>query len=159
MNSHLSDSELTELVMGAGSETSEKHLEGCPVCRDELSRLNESIRLFRNAAIGWSVHQELKVTHTPLRRPARSIRSWAVAVVLAALIVIVGVHFKSHEIDWLGRHTGTATTSDAGHSVERQIQEDNELLSRLSGELARGVPVPLKPLQVSLVAQAGKNDN
>jgi anti-sigma factor RsiW len=163
MNSHLSDSELTDHLLGFASEESQLHLERCPACRKELSRLQESIQLFRTAAIKWSENQELNRTTLRTRKSGSvgrlvMIRRFAVVAALVVFAVIVGFHLKDHQPILWRRLTGMEVISSDTRS-QSQIAKDNELLSRLTSELSENVPAPMQPLQISQISQEEQNDH
>jgi hypothetical protein len=161
MNSHLSDLELTDYLLGSASEASQIHLESCPACQNELNELKKSIQLYRSAATGWSENRELEISRAPMPEPARLnrpilIARWAMA---AALVVfIAGFHFKNYQANWWRGLRRTAVVTSDGRS-RSEIERDNELLSRLTSELSESVPAPMQPLQISQISQSDKNDH
>ena len=161
MNLHLSDLELTDYLLGAGSEASEIHMQSCPACRSELTRVSESIQLFRTAAIGWSVNQQLekKREAMPVRawlnRPLLIAR-WVMSAALVCFVFIVGFHFKNYQIPGWQSSSERGTTTDTA-AFQTEIEKDNELLSHLNRELSKNVPAPMQPLQISRVTETENN--
>jgi hypothetical protein len=160
MNSHLSDAELTDHLLGVASKASEMHLQSCPTCRTELTRVSESIQLFRTAAIDWSVDQASGQKPDVLRerawlgRPPQTAR-WAVAGALVCFALVLGLLFGNYHLPRWQASSPSGTAADRA-DFQTEIEKDNELLSHLNSELSKSVPAPMQPLQISLVTQTEK---
>jgi hypothetical protein len=154
MNSHLSDVELTNQLLGIPSEAAEIHLELCPVCRRELEQMRESIQVFRAAAIDWSESQRGVVGGSRPRASARLNQRrvfalGAMTAALIALIVVAAFQFRYSRLRaWVG-----SPTSGMRESAQTVIARDNELLSQVNTELSETVAVPMQPLQISLSSE------
>jgi anti-sigma factor RsiW len=153
MNAHLTHEELTDKLLGDSSLTVNAHLLECPGCADELERLKGLISSFRDAAHAWSesnlatVERNSERTERPTRWPAAN---W-ILVAAALLLLVAGSTAYLH----VQRMAGVATSAQVSTPVvnpgltQSQLDQDNELLSQVSGELAESVPAPMQPLLVS----------
>jgi hypothetical protein len=119
--------------------------------------VSESIQLFRTAAIGWSVNQELGKKQEAMREPAwlnrpPVIARWAMTAALVCFVLILGFHFGNYQIPGWQTSSRSGTTTDTA-AFQTEIEKDNELLSHLNSELYKNVPTPMQPLQISLVTE------
>jgi hypothetical protein len=153
MNAHLTHEELTDKLLGASSLTVNAHLLECPGCANELERLKGSLSSFRDAAHAWSesslatVERNWERTERPTSWPAAN---W-ILVAAALLLLVAGSTAYLH----VQRMAGVATSAQVSTPVvnpgltQAQLDQDNQLLSQVSGELAESVPAPMQPLLVS----------
>jgi hypothetical protein len=153
MNAHLTHEEMTDKLLGASSLTVNAHLLECPACAGELERLKGSISTFRDATHAWGEDNVVAVE----RNWARSERStkWLgsnwILVAAALLLFVAGSAVYLH----LQRMAGVAMSAKVSMPLaspglsKSQLDQDNELLSQVSGELAESVPSPMQPLLVS----------
>ena len=164
MNAHLTHEELTDTLMGASSLTVNAHLLECTACAHELERLKSSISSFRDAAHAWS-EDNLVATKNDWERALNPTR-WQAAkwiLVAAALILFVAgslTYLHEQRIAVLAKSaqvSASAANSALSQSQlsQSQIDQDNQLLSLVSGELAESVPGPMQPLLVSESAASG----
>ncbi len=152
MNAHLTHEEITDKLLGASSLTVNAHLLECPACASELEKLEDSISAFRDAAHAWSddnlvaVERNWERTERPTRWPAAN---W-ILVAAALLLFVAGsaVYLHVRQMAGIGTSAKVSTPVNPGLS-QSQLDQDNQLLSQVSGELAESVPVPMQPLLVS----------
>lgn len=96
METHLSDEQLFETLMGAGNPRVEAHLASCPECRGRLDRLRSLTAAFRDSAHaqaeqpeGFWTRQRASAASRLSGRPAHPL-TWAAAIaaaVLAAMLI------------------------------------------------------------------------
>jgi anti-sigma factor RsiW len=159
MNAHLTHEELTDKLLGASSLTVNAHLLECPACASELERLKGSISTFRDAAHAWSDDNLLAVERNWARteRPARwSAANW-ILVAAALLLFVAGSSVYLHMKQTAGIGTSAKVSTPAVNPglSQSQLDQDNQLLSQVSGELAESVPAPMQPLLVSESTASG----
>jgi hypothetical protein len=159
MNSHLTHEELTEKLLGASSLTVNAHLLECSTCAHELERVRGSIAGFREAAHAWGEgnavtgERNWERTPVPSRWPAAS---WV--LVAAALILFAGgsavyvYQQRSAELATSAKVSAPLVNSALSQS---QLDQDNQLLSQVSGELSESVPSAMQPLLVSESTSSG----
>jgi anti-sigma factor RsiW len=153
MNAHLTHEELTDKLLGASSLTVNAHLLECPACASELEKVKGSISTFRDAAHAWSddnlvaVERNRARTERPSRWPAAN---W-ILVAAALLLFVAGSAVYLHVQRMAGIATAATISTPAANSglSQSQLDQDNQLLSQVSGELAESVPAPMQPLLVS----------
>jgi hypothetical protein len=153
MNAHLTHEELTDKLLGASSLTVNAHLLECPGCTNELERLKGSLSSFRDAAHAWSesnlstVERNWERTERPTRWQAAN---W-ILVAAALLSFVAGSAVYLHVQRMAGISTSAKVSAPAVNAglSKSQLDQDNELLSQVSGELAESVPAPMQPLLVS----------
>jgi len=159
MNAHLTHEELTDKLLGASSLTVNAHLLQCSTCTHELERLKGSISSFRDATRAWGEENAVTVERSwaqaqnPTRWPAANWILVAAAMILCATGSTVYLHQQ--------RMAGLAASAKvSAHAVtsgvsQSQLDQDNQLLSQVSGELAESVPAPMQPLLVSESTTSG----
>ena len=152
---HLTQEELTDNLLGVSSLTVNAHLLGCPACAQELDRLKSSIADFRVAAHSWSESAMATTERNALHGRGVSARSplatgWI--VVAAAMILFVAgstIYLRQRRIEGQAHSTQVVTSLPSPRLSQAQLDQDNELLSQVSSELAEAVPAPMQPLLVS----------
>ena len=153
MNAHLTHEEMTDKLLGSSSLTVNAHLLECPACAHELERLKGSISSFREGAHAWgednlvAVERNWAHTERPTRWPAAN---W-ILVAAALLLFVAGSSVYLHVQRMAGISTSAKVTTPVVNPglSKSQLDQDNELLSQVSGELAESVPAPMQPLLVS----------
>lgn len=151
MSAHLTQEELTDNLLGASSLTVNAHLLNCPACAGELRRLKASIADFRGAAQSWSETAALveeRGTQQVLRSPARSRFASRWILVAALVLCIVGTTAYLRQQQILSQSHSTQPTTAPAVS-QSQLDQDNLLMSQVSGELAEEVPAAMRPLLIS----------
>lgn len=160
---HLTHEELTDNLLGVSSLTVNAHLLSCPACASELERVKNSIASFRSAAHAWSEDSLVAPESTRSSATGRA-AVWPARWILATAALVL---FAAGSLTYLQRErtasqthsaqVSTATTS-AGLS-QAQLDQDNELLSQVNGELSEAVPAPIQPLLVSESVGSGATTN
>ena len=164
MNAHLTPEELTEQLLGSSSLTVNAHLLGCPACAGELDGLKSSISNFRDSAHNWSDDNLATVESASLRlqsqTPRRPYAGWI--LVAAAMILLVAgsaAYLRQSRIPNQAHVVQVATPVANAQESQSQLDQDNQLLSEVSGELAESVPAPMEPLLVSESGTSGAVTN
>jgi predicted anti-sigma-YlaC factor YlaD len=153
MNSHLTHEELIDKLLGASSLTVNTHLLECSACAHELERLKGSIASFRDAAQAWGEDNAVTVERNRARTPSPA--RWAAAswvLVAAALILFAGgsaVYIYQQHLAGLATSAKVSATAGNPALSPSQLDQDNQLLSQVSGELSESVPAAMQPLLVS----------
>jgi hypothetical protein len=151
---HLTKEELTDNLLGVTSLTVNAHLLSCPACTHELEQLKGAIAHFRGAARSWS--EDTLTAAESGTAGARTLRSaswsarWILVTAAMILFVVGSLTFLRREQIASQVHPAQVETSMAsGGLSQAQLDQDNQLLSQVSGELSEAVPAPMQPLLVS----------
>jgi predicted anti-sigma-YlaC factor YlaD len=155
---HLTQEELTDKLLGVPSLTVNAHLLSCPACADELQQVKNSIANFRSAAHHWS---DDAVTAASRASRARTSPGgfWAARWIMVAAVVII---FVAGSVTYLHQKQANqaqsvqfSTPAPSTGLSQAQLDQDNQLLSEVSGELSEAVPAPMQPLLVSESSGSG----
>ena len=151
MNTHLSEEEFTERLLGMESAAAEKHLAECGACREEMARVGAALGMYREAAVEWSASRPAPV-RLGVRAAARAKNSWmpvAGWAVAAGLVVAIGVPVMRHVED--GRSGAVTTVAGATGPVSADaISQDNAMM----GEINAAITQPdLSPVHVYKMEQ------
>jgi predicted anti-sigma-YlaC factor YlaD len=150
---HLTKEELTDKLLGVPSLTVNAHLLSCPACTDELKQMKDSIANFRNAAHAWSDNAVVAASGRASRAHTLPGRFWAARwiIVTAAVIIFVAgsVSYLHQKQTNQAQSVQVSTPAPRVGLSQAQLDQDNQLLSEVSGELSEAVPAPMQPLLVS----------
>ena len=153
MTEHLSDEELTDHLVGICSERVEGHLGSCQLCSNELAQVKASIGVLRSAVRGLN---ELPISSGASAETARALPLWAGCAmpgwaITAALVLCTSLSGVFYGKLLLGgsRSPDAAGRAGVASSPQREIERDNELLSRIDAEISESVPSSMRPLQIS----------
>jgi len=144
---HLSDENLTELLLGTPEEAVAAHVAGCEACRAELARLSAAVsrasewtRAAAERPAGFWYTQRQAILEGVSARPQRShLTAWA--SVLAALVLTAVL---------LGRVSvePNLMTGNGGNSVDSAaapVDPDDELMAEIQASVRRPVPRAFEP--------------
>jgi hypothetical protein len=155
MNAHLTHEELTDKLLGAVNA----HLLECSACASELERLKGSIATFRDAAHAWSEDNLVAVERgwASTETSTKWLSAHWILVAAALLLFVAGSAVYLHVQRMAGIETSAKVSVPVGSPglSKSQLDQDNELLSQVSGELAESVPAPMQPLLVSDSTNSG----
>jgi hypothetical protein len=158
MNSHLSDAELKDQLLGIGSQTAETHLSACSTCRKQLQETEESIAFFRTAVITWSESEE-SVAGNAGRLPVLAKRTvnfqrvaWIACVALFC-VSVAGLYWRHSMVQ-----REVAATQNARSIETPDTQADNTLFLQVTNAVSAPVPAPMQALQIP-IPQAKQFDN
>jgi predicted anti-sigma-YlaC factor YlaD len=151
---HLTKEELTDNLLGVPSLTVNAHLLSCPACAHELEQMKGSIASFRGAAHAWTEDAlsaaESKTAGAYTLRTASWPSRW---ILVAAAMILFGVgsitYLRQQQIASQAHPAQVATSMASAGLSQAQLDQDNQLLSQVSGELSEAVPAPMQPLLVS----------
>lgn len=134
---HLTDEQFTDLLLGldeAGSAAS--HLAVCGHCRQELTRVEQTMGMMREASMDWS-RQRVAAMPQPqpgfLARFGLTFRPAAGIAMAAALAIAVSVPFLTrddHAPQQAVQHKSPVISAE-------QLAADNELLAAINQEIAQ----------------------
>jgi hypothetical protein len=134
MISHLSSEQISRLLAGDATPEEEQHAGNCAECEPDLSRVRETLAVFRYSVQKWA--DENGATRVPdsefLRNEASAWRKGPVrwALVAAAVIILIVVPLYENVRD---RHR------------EADTSEDAVLLEQVNAHLSRTVASPMEP--------------
>lgn len=152
MNRHLTDEQFTDLLLGLDDGTAAAHLNSCEHCRHEMTRVEETMGMLREASMDWS-RQRVAAMPTPqpgfFERLGLSFRPAAGMAMAAVLAVAVAVPF-------LIRDTDAPQQASVQHMspvpTAEQIAADNELMSAINQEIAQ----PAAQHEAAFASESGK---
>jgi hypothetical protein len=147
MKRHLSPEEISEaLIGGVGRQDVDEHLQSCPACLSEATKLHAAILNYAGAAREWSRELdsgEFRVA--PVREAKKS--GWRVpkivvglAAAMVVLLVAFGVFFRRHQ---------TAPT-EALNSVSDEV-----LMQQIDDGVSRRAPEAMEPLVRAISENTG----
>lgn len=134
--SHLTDEQFADLLLGLPSPSVRAHLELCPHCSDEAQRVSGAISSFAQQSRLWAErHAASLPAHKPgwqpvlprLHRP----QAWAAVALTIALASGLGVSLR---IDHT-RSSQQLAVQPVAVVPSTTLTEDNQLLSAIDGEL------------------------
>ena len=137
LTKHLSPEEISDaLIGGVGRRDVDEHLQSCPECLAEATKLYAAILTFAGAAREWS--REIDSGEFRLA-PARETGkrwcapriAWGLAAAMVVLLVAFGVFFRRRQ---------TAPT-EALNSVSDEV-----LMQQIDDEVSRRAPEAMEPL-------------
>ena len=146
LTGHLSEEQFGELLSGISGQaltSAQAHLATCDQCAAELSSLNDSLSLFRQASKAYA-DSELR-RFPPVSMPARSILApaftpmyWAAA---AALLLAAILPMQS-----LRQHTFRPGPSATAGLPESASQSDQALLEDVQTYMSASIPTSMEAL-------------
>jgi hypothetical protein len=164
MSAHITQEEMTELLMGTRTSTLDCHLQACAECRDELERVKSSLALFRTASHAWSERAASKTSEMQqvisLPRATSYASWWKLAAVAAVLLIVFAAAYRIKRTSPNGNTAKVTTPSTiTTESSQNQIAQDNELLAQVNSEISESVPTPMQPLQISAASSNSSSQN
>lgn len=137
MTVHLTDEQLTDVLLGQAGGDTQRHLESCEACRREASTVDGGIRAYVDTA---RVAAPTAAGDLRYRR-SRAWVSWSGALAAAAAVVV-----------WIS--VAPRPSNDAPAALDA----DHELLLSVERSLRRDVPSALEPasLIVADIGEAGR---
>lgn len=155
---HLTKEELTDKLLGVPSLTVNAHLLSCPACVNELEQVKNSIANFHTAAHAWSEHALMAAGRASRARTSPG-GFWAARWIMVAAALLV---FVAGSLSYLhqkqtnpAQSVQVSTPAPSTGLSQAQLDQDNQLLSEVSGELSEAVPAPMQPLLVSESSGSG----
>jgi hypothetical protein len=170
MSAHITQEEMTELLMGTRTSTLDCHLRACAECREEFERVKSSLALFRTASHAWTESLASKTSEMQqlisLPRARTSYASWwKLAAVMAVLLIVFAAAYRIKHTSG-NDNTAKGTTPNAviaessqNQIAQDQIAQDNELLAQVNSEISESVPTPMQPLQISAASSNSSSQN
>jgi predicted anti-sigma-YlaC factor YlaD len=166
MSAHITHEEMTELLVGARTNTLDSHLQVCAECREELARVKGSLESFRTASLAWSERITSEAAETQqviaLSRRHSYVAWWRLAAIAAVLLIVFAAAYRIKR-SAVNDNTAMATPGAAvvestqGQIAEEQIAQDNELLAQVNSEISESVPSPMQPLQISAASSGSSS--
>jgi len=134
MISHLSSDQISRLMIGEATPQEAQHAVECAQCAEEVTRMRETLSMFRDSAQHWSERSGGSIAPNraflQAASPAFDVSPfrWALAMAVLILVVMVPV-YKS--------------ISDRHRAADA---EDALLLEQVNAHLSRNVAAPMEPL-------------
>jgi hypothetical protein len=134
---HLDDAQFTDLLLGIASREVTAHLDLCPQCREEASRVSGALGSFETQTRLWA---EQRAATTPrLTAPAPALSwfhhpasSWAAAAVAVLLVFGLALRGTNHPLE---PHQPQPTAAAAAPLSPATLESDNALLAAIDSEL------------------------
>src|SRR5436190_22032534 len=133
MTSHLSSGRIEMLLSGRATREEEQHAAGCLQCAAEISRLTETLSIFRDSVHAWAAHRSEAALSFGSSERARFRRfgiarfAWALALV-SFLLIAIPLYRMARD-----PQQDAVTVDDA------------VLLEQVNAQLSRVVPAPMEP--------------
>jgi anti-sigma factor RsiW len=135
---HLTERQISELLIGGARPGQEAHLENCPACAEELANLRGVLSQFRGSVRQWSEDQmgaEFEI------RPGRRAHPYLVPAIALALLLLLGIGVSR-----------VLTISPGGTPavpVVAEAESDAALLDEIRIDVERPIPGDMAPLLAS----------
>jgi hypothetical protein len=152
--SHLTDSQFSDLLLGANPPAVRAHLEACPQCAVEAERVSLAIGSFEQQSRLWAERRAAsQPTLVPHRQPAfawlhipASPQAWTAAALAIALAAGIGVAVRNdisvHKDHPQAVQQQVAMAQPAPTVSPSTLKADNALLSAIDGELRADESTP-----------------
>jgi hypothetical protein len=160
---HLSDEQFTDLLLGTIPPSVTAHLEACPPCAQEATRVSGAIGSFEQHSRLWaerraSTHPALAPAPQPvitwLTRPA-AWSAMAATLLLAAITGIGALHRTGHTVPFQQpAQQQVAAVQPAAQLSPATLQADNALLFAIDGELSADAAPPASLYGLKVGARA-----
>ncbi len=136
-DSHLTDQEFTDLLLGAIPPVVQAHLAACPQCSQEAERVSSAIGTFSAQSRLWA---ERRAAALPLRHPNSQTafgwlhrpQAWAAAGLALALAIGISLRVEHRRPP---QQPAVANVTPAGSVPPTTLKADNDLLTAIDGEL------------------------
>ncbi len=148
MNSHLTEDDLDEILMGIGSPAQNAHLAACDPCGERYAAFSVPFQAqmsrYNQATLDWSEARSNTISrdlaaHKPTPRLTLGALHAATAAVVMA--VALGVHGgMRHSLQAADEATAPAVTVTVAVDDQHEIASDNEMLRAIDSEI--GTPRP-----------------
>jgi len=132
-NTHLSDDELDEILIGIATVDASTHLAGCSACGDRFAAFQSQLDSFNHATMAWSEARANTISrdiaaHRPTQRVTlRAAWSSAVGFVVAA-------HHSSAPAPLAAIHAPMVMPEQEAVQ-QHEIASDNEMLAAIHSEI------------------------
>jgi hypothetical protein len=129
MNAHVERSELSEWILGIGSDQVARHLQTCGACRAEANALQNTIGSFKECvhleadrdALFWSRQRALIRARVTARRPAFLLRRTSVA----AMVLLLGAVLLLTQAPQVSQSANNDVADDALlQQVDNDVRQD-----------------------------------
>ena len=143
--SHLTDEQFADLLLGATPAAVQDHLKGCSACAEEADRVAGAIGSFEQQSRLWAERRAAtSPTLTPAPAPAfawlHRPQSWTAAALAIVLAAGFSVAARNHHAPVA--QTQVAKVQPTPAVSPSTLKADNELLSAIDGELRADESTP-----------------
>lgn len=135
MSTHLSDEQIAEMLIGAPSAGTDRHLQTCEDCRAQVASLEGVLGNFRSSANQLSGGEYRPIPLPP--RPSFSRLGFTLAAAVLAVIGIVSVQ------NW-----------QPTKPLPAILLSDVALLIQIDAQVSRGIPEAMEPLSQFLPTES-----
>jgi hypothetical protein len=141
---HITDGQLTDLMLGSASNEVKAHLKSCATCADEAAQFSFAVGSFEQESRIWA---ERQAATTPAVRPESQSSAgwlhipaaWGAAAVAIAIGITLGVTHTGVHPD--AQVAGSAATTAVASQVSADtLKADNKLLEAIDGKLRWSEP-------------------
>jgi hypothetical protein len=145
---HLTEEALNDVLIGMGSEESERHMAACPECRARVEEFSSEIELMNATSMAWSRQRAAQMPDPQpnagvWRFPLATMGWVAAAVLLIAVAAPVWHRLDQSKIGYVPPPAiQTPTVAQTGDS-ETQIAQDNALLRDVDAAINASEAPPL----------------
>jgi hypothetical protein len=163
--SHLTDEQFTDLLLGISAAPVRAHLKECAQCAQEAERVSGAIAGFAQESRLWA---ERRAASLPALEAGRKPgfawiyrpQAWTAAVLTVALGVGIGVSVRQASVrpdHALVTHQQVAQVQPARVTSPATLKADNELLSAIDGELRADESTPASVYGLTAAAHGARN--
>ena len=162
MSRHLSQDQLSLLLLGRSTPEEREHASACPHCSAELARFQKPVTAFRTAWQDWSGRSPIPllrdVSRVQQSRRSSLKPSWSWAAVVMALVMITAVPIYRLEEELLGTQKTPRVTIVFEDIPAGDVSEEALLMNAVELHLSRPFPAPMEPI-LSLLPNPELNTN
>jgi hypothetical protein len=159
--SHLSDEQFSDLLLGAKPAAVRAHLDACPQCSAEAERVSAAIGSFEQQSRLWAERRAATALgiqgrdRQPVLPWLRQPQARAAAVALAIAVAVgIGIGVRNDRV-----HTAqpqVANVQPAGVVSPETLKADNELLAAIDGELRADESAPASMYGLTAASRSGR---
>ena len=148
---HLTEEQLSDLLLDQGTAAAQQHVSLCQPCRRELDHLRASIADFNDLSLAWAEHRAPRIP-VPSRAAIRwnAVPAWsAVGTAAVSAIILLGAHERHIQ----SNVSSLAAEASAQASI---VADDNRLLLAIDQDIrvSHQTPADLSALGLAQTSPA-----
>ncbi|MDR3792930.1 MAG: hypothetical protein P4L03_06075 [Terracidiphilus sp.] len=146
---HLTEEALNDVLIGMGSEESERHLAACSVCRAQVEQFISGVELLDATSMAWSRQRAAQMPglqpHAGVWRiPLATMGSAAAFVLLIAIAAPVWHRLDQPKVGYAPPAVVQTPAAAQTEDSETQIAQDNALLRDIDAAVNASEAPPLE---------------
>ena len=162
MMNHLSQDQISRLILGKSSPEELQHSRECPQCAGDAARFQESVATFRESFQNWSQRERVPLREevsTFLVRPRHAPgHPWAWVAAGIATVMLASLPLYKLEESRLRSSEGSKVNlfSSGPALAQSRTAEDVRLIEAVNRHLSHTLPGPMEPL-MALISNSESN--